>query len=81
MTLMTVNHTNDETEKAFIYIGHINIYIFNVCLWLTGTHYQLFVFCFVFKIWRFIFKLCQLCFLSAILLSTKFAKVVFYLTP
>lgn len=43
MTLMTVNHTNDETEKAFIYIGYINIYIFNVCLWLTGTHYQLFV--------------------------------------
>lgn len=48
MTLMTVTHTNDETEKAFIYIGSINIYIFNVCLWLTGTHYKLFVLFWVF---------------------------------
>lgn len=32
MTLMTVNHTNDETEKAFIYIGYINIYIFLMCV-------------------------------------------------
>lgn len=81
MTLMTVNHTNDETEKAFIYIGYINIYIFLMCVCGWQGRITSFLFCFVFKIWRFIFKLCQLCFLSAILLSTKFAQVVFYLTP